>query len=186
MPSKTKAETVETPEEPEAPDAPETDDAPGVEAPEEAPEGDEEGEAEASSLVVSDPEEVAFLINARKLREAATHPEPGPEVAAGEQVLLEDERSQKELDLRVVNQQILGARQALSAAKLNRLLNAAGLLPADAKQHENQFRQDIHEIRQGIELMKAIKAAMGPYGIDEPPLVGLEVPGPDGLASLAK
>lgn len=166
---KTAAKTVEKPEEPEAPETP---------AEEETPE----------PVTVTDPEEMALLINARRLREAAGKPaEPGPTAVepATEQVLLEDERSQRELDLRVVNQQLLNARQALSAAKLNRLLNAAGLLPAEAKQHENQFRQDIHEIRQGIDLMIAIKQAMGPHGIDEPPLVGLEVP-TDGLASLAK
>ena len=167
---KTAAKTVEKPEEPEAPETP---------AEEETPE----------PVTVTDPEEMALLINARRLREAAQGEpsEPGPTAVenTAEQVLLEDERSQRELDLRVVNQQLLGARQALSAAKLNRLLNAAGLLPPEAKQHENQFRQDIHEIRQGIDLMVAIKAAMGPHGIDEPSLVAIEVP-TDGLASLAK
>lgn len=175
---KTAAKTVEKPEEPEAPETPE-------------PEAPPTEEGKPEPVTVTDPEEMALLINARRLREAAQEPDkdPGPVVqnttVEPEQVLLEDERSQRELDLRVVNQQLLGARQALSAAKLNRLLNAAGLLPPEAKQHENQFRQDIHEIRQGIDLMIAIKQAMGPHGIDEPPLVAIEVP-TDGLASLAK
>lgn len=187
MPAATKRRPkAETPEpEPETPEVPETDDAPGVEAPQVPEPNGDEGETEAS-LVVTDPEERALLTNARKLR-AAAQASNGPEVVqAGEQVLLEDERSQREIDLRAVNQQLLGARQALAAAKLNRLLNAAGLLSPDSKQHENQFRQDIHEIRQGIDLLLAIKGAMGPHGIDEPALVGLEVPGGDGIATLAK
>lgn len=135
-------------------------------------------EPKAEVVEVTDPEEVALLTNARKLREAAQNPpEPGEAVVAPQPeqtILLEDERSQRELDLRAINQQILGARQALAAAKINRLLNEKGMLNEADKQHDRVFRQDIGEIRQMVDFFIALKAEMGPIGVDEPKVSALE------------
>lgn len=143
------------------------------------PAKDPEPEAPKAEVVeVTDPEELALLTNARKLRAASQQqPEPGEAVVqpeGGQTILLEDERSQRELDLRAINQQILGARQALAAAKINRLLNEKGMLNEADKQHDRVFRQDIGEIRQMVDFFIALKAEMGPIGVEEPKVSALE------------
>ncbi len=127
------------------------------------------------------PEEKALLINARALREAAQkQSEPGEaQIVPAEQqqqvIMVEDERAQRELDLRVVNQQIIEVRQALAAAKLNRLMNSKGYLEKAAKEHEMTFRKEIHEMRQVLDYLIAVKFEMGPHGIEEPTVSAIEV-----------
>ncbi|HET9672671.1 MAG TPA: hypothetical protein VFQ40_07460 [Actinomycetota bacterium] len=135
-------------------------------------------------------EELAALENMRELKKAVEqHPANG-DVPVGPQgqplILVEDERAQREIDLRAVNEQIIQTRQALSAAKLNRLLNAeGGMLHESLRKHDKQFRQDIHEIRETLNFLIATKAAMGPTGIEEPAFSPLEVADAD-LDALAQ
>lgn len=117
-------------------------------------------------------EEQALLANARAIRDELQKPEEEkPQIEASlvpEQIQLTDERAQRELDLRVVNEQLMFARQALAAGKVNRLLGAAGMHDPGNTKHDKQWKQEIIEARQGVDFLIAMREAVGETGLPEP------------------
>ena len=112
-----------------------------------------------------DPEETEVV----EPGEASAEPPPG-------QVDVSNEEAQKWIDLQAINAHAVAMRKNLSAAKLNRILSGAGLLAKGDTKHDRQWREDIAEMRKALDLLLDLAENIGPHGLDEPKLVGLDLP----------